>query len=164
MEMENVLVRETANVGRARISEICNLDAERSALAACMIDETALRRIELMLSADDFYRPQHRVIFGAIRSLVEKRVPVDQVSVRQELADTGKLESAGGAHGVLEIASNTYAVCHAIAHAKTVQRLSGQRRVHRAALEIQIIAEQNDLGLEEFFDKCWAMLHAAMKV
>ena len=47
-----------------------NIEAEESVLGAMMVSETALDAVnDARLEPDDFYRPRHRIIYQAIRTL-----------------------------------------------------------------------------------------------
>lgn len=73
-----------------------DIDAEKSALGAALISPHAANAVFTHLSADHFYRPQHRLIFRAIVDLYRTGQAVDVVSVRAELGKGKKLEQAGG--------------------------------------------------------------------
>jgi replicative DNA helicase len=49
-----------------------------------------------MLSAPDFYRADHRLIFGAIQHLAKQGSPFDVVTLGESLQTAGQLEAAGG--------------------------------------------------------------------
>ena len=51
-----------------------NLDAERSLLGSLLIDPSALAKVGGKVKPDDFYREQHRAIYGAIVGLVAVHV------------------------------------------------------------------------------------------
>ena len=54
-----------------------NLDAEASLLGSLIIDSDSFVKIADQISAEDFYNDQHRLIFVAMRSLHDKRSPID---------------------------------------------------------------------------------------
>jgi replicative DNA helicase len=58
-----------------------NLDIEASLLGSLLIDSDAFIKIGDMLSAEDFFDEQHRVIYAAMRALHDKRAPVDILSL-----------------------------------------------------------------------------------
>jgi replicative DNA helicase len=47
-----------------------SLEAERSLLGSMLLDNTSTDDIITMVISDDFYLPQHRVIFTAIAELI----------------------------------------------------------------------------------------------
>ena len=78
-----------------------NDEAEVAVLGTILLTEQALDQIfvDLKLSAEDFYRPRHQLIFRAMLRLKEKAEPeaVDAITVCDDLKREGKLEEAGGA-------------------------------------------------------------------
>ena len=62
-----------------------NIEAEKSVLAACMLNSDILEEIMMKLRPENFYRPAHRIIFEAITDLHTRRIPVDQISLADNL-------------------------------------------------------------------------------
>ena len=70
--------------------------AEQAVLCSCLDSEAALTVVTSVLVPDDFYFPNHRLIFSAVLELVSLRSPVDIITVAVLLAKKGELETAGG--------------------------------------------------------------------
>ena len=65
-----------------------NVDAEESVLGALLLSRDAMNAVsELNVMPGDFYRPAHRHIFDAIRSLYSSGAPVDVVTVADDMVD-----------------------------------------------------------------------------
>lgn len=74
-----------------------NIEAEQSLLGALLIDKDAILKVGEILRAADFYRSdQHGLIFEAIKSLFDRRVPVDLVTLTEELKKIGAYDKVGG--------------------------------------------------------------------
>ncbi len=74
-----------------------SLEAEKAVIGGILIDNSAFERVSGTLQPEYFYRNAHRLIYRAIRELVDvKRVAVDWLTLREELARTGDLEDVGG--------------------------------------------------------------------
>ncbi|MER7363603.1 DnaB-like helicase N-terminal domain-containing protein [Nonomuraea wenchangensis] len=73
-----------------------DVDAEMSALGAALISPNAANQVFTHLSADHFFRPQHKLIFRAIVDVYRRGEPVEVLSVRAHLAKMKKLTEAGG--------------------------------------------------------------------
>lgn len=72
------------------------VDSERAVLGSIIILNSAFYRVP-KLTDEHFFRDSHRQIFRVIAyMLVELRVPVDILSLKEELARQGLLESVGG--------------------------------------------------------------------
>ena len=74
-----------------------NVEAERSVLGAILIDNTAANVVAPILKREDFYLDSHRRIFDRILALFEMNRAIDLVTLAEELARQGELESIGGA-------------------------------------------------------------------
>ena len=68
--------------------------AEQALLGSLLMDGAAIDFITL--EPQDFFEEGHVAMFKAMRSLFEKGVTPDQITVAHELANEGKLEEAGG--------------------------------------------------------------------
>ncbi|MFZ9116234.1 MAG: replicative DNA helicase, partial [Burkholderiaceae bacterium] len=70
--------------------------AEAAVLGGLLLDNGAWDRIGDLLSAQHFYRSDHRLIYEAISKLVELARPADVVTVFEYLQQLGQAEEAGG--------------------------------------------------------------------
>ena len=114
-----------------------NLEAETSVLGAILLAEQGLDSvlIDTRLRAEDFYRPRHQRIFGAMRRLKEKRDPeaVDAVTVCDELARAGELEEAGGQAYIHSLPSMVPAAGNVRHYARIVKQHALLRKLLEAA-------------------------------
>jgi replicative DNA helicase len=80
-------------------------DAERSLLATCAApgNEPLAAEVLYTLSAEDFVHPAHGAIFKALLRLLEARLEVNSLTLRDVLEQEGELGKVGGYAGLLEI-------------------------------------------------------------
>jgi len=125
-----------------------NVEAEQSVLGALLIDKEAIFKVSNILQPDDFYRDDHRQIYRAIMSLSEKRVPVDLVTLTEELRSTKELDVAGGATYLAYLANQVLSSAHVVQHGEIVSQKSVLRRLIQAATRIieQSYDESGDVG------------------
>ncbi len=92
-----------------------NLEAEASVLGAMMVAEVAIDPViaDVRLTAQDFYREQHRIIFRAITALYERREPIDPLTVSEHLAQKGEIDDVGGREYVHSLSSTVPAAANA---------------------------------------------------
>jgi replicative DNA helicase len=64
-------------------------EAEQAVLGAMLLDQDAALVASELLEDTMFYREGHRRLFRAMRALVEQRVVIDHVTLRDELARGG---------------------------------------------------------------------------
>jgi len=72
-----------------------SLEAESSVLGGVLLDNSSWDKIGDLLTEDDFYRYEHRLIFGAIFSLMNAARAADTLTVFEHLKSQGKAEEAG---------------------------------------------------------------------
>jgi replicative DNA helicase len=118
-----------------------NDDAEVAVLGTILLTEQALDQIfvDLKLTADDFYRPRHQLIFRAMMRLKEKAEPeaVDAITVCDDLKRANEIEEAGGAAYIHSLPTMVPAAGAVRDYAKIVRDHAVLRRLLAAAREIQ---------------------------
>lgn len=73
-----------------------SVEAEQAVLGSMLLDKDACLDALERLRAEDFYREVHRVIFDVIRGMVNRRIEIDSVTLKEELTRINKLETVGG--------------------------------------------------------------------
>ncbi len=73
-----------------------NLESEQSVLGCVLLDQDAQMDILTTLKPDDFYSESHKKIFGAMQTIFSKNIPVDFVTLTNELEVEKKLDEVGG--------------------------------------------------------------------
>src|SRR4051812_11836549 len=74
-----------------------SVEAEQSLLGALLIDNQAFDRVADLVSADDFYRDDHRRIWRHVSRLVENSRPADVVTVAESIEASEDKDKTGGA-------------------------------------------------------------------
>jgi replicative DNA helicase len=73
-----------------------SVEGESSVLGGLLLDNQAWDSVADVLSEEDFYRYEHRLVFGAIFAIVNASRPADVITVFEYLQGQGKAEEAGG--------------------------------------------------------------------
>src|SRR3954471_13854494 len=113
-----------------------NLQAEESLLGAMLLSRDAIATAVEICSSDDFYRPIHGHVFDAVTSLYARGEGVDPVTVGDELARAGLLDTVGGLAALLSLQVNTPATSNAGRYATIVEEHALLRRLIGVAGEI----------------------------
>lgn len=129
-----------ASVNRPDYSLPYNIEAEKSVLAACMLNGEVLEEVLSKLGPKSFFRPAHRIMFEAIRDLNARRIPVDQISLAENLAATKQLDAVGGHSYIVEVADNTFSLTSWRNHIEVVHRTAVLRDLILAGAQISSIA------------------------
>jgi replicative DNA helicase len=113
-----------------------SIEAEQSVLGSLLLDNTAFDRIADILRPEDFYRADHRQIYGAIAALIDKVHPADVVTVHEALSTIGKAEESGGLVYLNRLAQDTPSAANIRRYAEIVRDRSVLRRLIAVADEI----------------------------
>lgn len=113
-----------------------NIHAEQSLLGALMLDNSAWDRVAGMISEDDLYRREHRLIFAAIFKLAENDQPFDVVTLAETLERTQRLADAGGLFYLGTLANETPSAANIKAYAHIVRQTSILRQLIAAGVVI----------------------------
>jgi len=121
-----------------------DIAAEESVTGSLLIDGTVIYKVATFLQQSDFYSEQNQGIYGACLSLYQRNEAINQITVAQELARQGKLETCGGAaylSHLISIVPTTLDIEH---YAQIVYRLSMMRRLVTASSQIAAIGYEAD--------------------
>jgi len=110
-----------------------SLEAEQSVLGGLLLSAEGWDAVAEAVTALDFYRPGHRLIFRQIAQLADALQPIDVITVADKLEASGELESAGGLPYLAELAQNTPSASNIRAYAQVVRERSALRRLIEAA-------------------------------
>lgn len=80
-----------------------NIDAEMNVLGIAFLDKLALNKICEELNSDIFYDDKNKVIFDTILSMQKADIPLDIMTIKEELEKKKKLGMAGGIDYISEV-------------------------------------------------------------
>ena len=72
-----------------------NLEAEMSVLGVCFINGRDVDKVVEDLHVDMFFDERNKVLFNAIKTLHDEKIPIDVTTLKNELDKTKKLNSIG---------------------------------------------------------------------
>ncbi|MFQ5610165.1 MAG: replicative DNA helicase, partial [Woeseiaceae bacterium] len=113
-----------------------SVEAEQSLIGGLMLNKAAWDKVADVVSAADFYRNDHRIIFTAIAALVEDGSPCDVVTISEYLDQRDELGKAGGLEYLAALANETPGAANARAYAGIVRERSMLRDLIDAGNEI----------------------------
>jgi replicative DNA helicase len=96
-------------------------EAEQAVLGGLMLDKTAWDNVGDVITPDDFFRPDHKLIFESIAALCAEAQPCDPVTVSEHLQRLGKLNEAGGLAYLGTLTRDTPGAANARAYAGIVK-------------------------------------------
>lgn len=121
-------------------------EAEQSVLGGLMQDAENFDSVTEVVTENDFFVARHRQIFRIMKALREQDQPIDVITVSEELAHQGELDSSGGLEYLTDLATNVPSSANVAAYAKIVRERSTLRQLISAATEISR-ASYNPAGM-----------------
>ena len=117
-----------------------SIEAEQSVLGGLLLDNAAWDRIADLVSAGDFYRFDHRLIYAAISKLIERSRPADVVTVNEQLQTEGKAQECGGLQYLNALAQETPSAANIRRYAEIVRDRSILRKLITVSDELATTA------------------------
>ncbi len=113
-----------------------SVEAEQAVLGGLMLEGAAWDAVADIVTADDFYRNDHRLIFDAAAAVAAGSQAIDVVTLSEYLERIGRLEDAGGLAYLGTLARDTPSAANIRAYAEIVRERSLLRRLISTGSEI----------------------------
>jgi replicative DNA helicase len=117
-----------------------SVEAEEAVLGSLIIDPDAIFEISNFLRPDAFYRTQNRWIYEAILGLSEQRMPIEVVTLIEELRRREHLNEIGGDSTVFDLINAVPTSINVEAYARIVEAAAIRRKLILAAGSIAKLA------------------------
>ncbi len=127
-------------------------EAEEGVLGSVLIYPEVYFDLAEFLSADDFYVHRHRWIWEAFTRLQEKHIPIDSLTVIENLDQHGKLAEIGGAAMITLLINAVPSSLNAVSYGHIVEESAARRGMLLAANQIAQMAYREDEPLEMAMD------------
>ncbi|GER80499.1 MAG: replicative DNA helicase [Anaerolineae bacterium CFX3] len=124
-------------------------EAEEAVVGAVLINPEAYYDVAQFLAADDFYIHRLRWIWEAFTRLHEGRVPIDLLTVADELERAGQLNEMGGPAFLTSLINTVPTSLNAESYGKIVEEHSVRRKMINAANRIASIAYNTETDVDE---------------
>lgn len=113
-----------------------SVQAEQAVVGGLMLDPDSLWKIKDLITEEDFYRRDHRMIFRGILELDEKKKPFDAVTLGEWFEAHALSEQIGGNAYLIELAATTPSAANIRAYAQIVREKSMLRNMIGAGTDI----------------------------
>ena len=144
-----------------------NLEAEMSTLGALMLDANAAFKVIDYLRSADFYRQNNKTIYETIIELIEKREPVDMLSVANRLQEKNALETVGGRTYLTDLINSIPTAANIGHYAEIVHKKGVMRELLEASQHINDLGyrEEEDVGvlLDQAESKIFSIAQTSLK-
>src|SRR6185436_10881996 len=128
-------------------------EAEEAVVGAVFINSEVYYDVAQFLSADDFYIHRHRWIWEAFTSLHEQRIPIDLLTVSDELDRRGQLSEVGGPAYLTSLVNQVPSSLNAESYGRIVEGHSIRRKMINAANQIAAVAYNERTNVDDVMDE-----------
>ena len=97
-----------------------DIEFEEAVLGAIMLEKDAYSEVSYLLTPESFYLRANQLIYEAIRDLGAQQLPIDLLTVTQQLRSNGHLDEVGGAVHISELTSRVASAANIEYHAQIV--------------------------------------------
>ncbi len=121
-----------------------NIDAEQAILGCVINDSDMLIDIDFLIS-DDFYLSKHKKIYEILRSLFNRKIAIDLVTVLEEIRTRNILEECGGVTYISELATSYFASINVTSYADIIKEKSNRRKLIKTSRLLLESAYDDDI-------------------
>jgi replicative DNA helicase len=135
-----------------------NVEAERSILGAILLHNPVCNQAIELLRRDDFFLESHRRIFDKMIALSERLMPIDLITLSDELRRAAEFEQIGGATYIASLIDGVPRTDTIEPYAKLVKSKSMLRKLITASNQIIALAFEEEDETDLIVDKAEQMI------
>lgn len=129
------------------------VDLEEAVLGALMLEKDAVNDVIDILSPDSFYKDTHQKIYDVIKDLFGKSLPIDILTVTEELKKRGELDLVGGPFYISQLTNRVASAANIEFHARIISQKFIQRELIRISSDIIKDAYDDSTDVFDLLDK-----------
>ncbi|MEG0829500.1 MAG: replicative DNA helicase [Anaerovoracaceae bacterium] len=129
-----------------------NEEAEKSVLGSALLSKDALFEIMEVVKADDFYNEIHKEIFESIKDLSSRNVPVDTLTVSDDLKRRNSLDMVGGRAYIASLSTGVPSTANAAEYGKIIAEKAALRNLIETSGDILQKSYEENMEVEKILD------------
>lgn len=129
-----------------------NPEAEQAVIGSMFLEKNALQKACEVLNPESFYFNNNAKIFGTIKEMAEKKVPIDLTTVTTELKNKNILNEVGGVEYLTEILDSVVTAANIDQYVKSVEDSALLRKLIEVSTNITTTAYNSDKSVNETID------------
>ena len=127
-------------------------ELEEAVLGAILLDKSAFDTIIEILKPECFYVEGHQLIFSAMQGLQQKNMPIDMLTMVEELKMREQLDIIGGAYYISKLTNVVVSTANIEAHGRIVLQKFIQRELIRISGEVIANAYEDSTDVFDLLD------------
>ncbi len=141
-----------------------NTEAESSLIGSLLIDSDAYIKVGDVVSSSDFYDERHQKIYSAIVQLQEKHIPIDVLTLSDQLKKTDDFDFVGGASYIAELTNMVPTASHVEQYANMVAGEAIRRRLIKATQDISKVSRDKSKSVQDIIEESESTLFEVSKL
>lgn len=133
-------------------------ELEEAILGAIMLEKNAFNTASEILKPECFYVDAHQRIFSAMLGLVNKNLPIDMLTVVEELRKREEIDVVGGPYYITKLTNTVTSSAHIETHCKILIQKFIQRELIRLSGEVIGDAYEDSSDAFELLDEAESKL------
>lgn len=129
-----------------------DIEAEQAILGCMLTDKDSVVDAIEVLKAEDFYREDNKAIYEAILSLYSKSEPIDIITVKAELVESGKFERVGGLEYLASLPEKVPTTANVEKYIKIVEEKSTLRSLINTSNELVALGYDETESVDNLMD------------
>lgn len=130
-----------------------DLESEKALLGSLLLSSDSLFEIADIIHAQSFYAVKHQIIYEVIEDLINRKDPVDILTVSAHLRSKKQFDQIGGEQYLSEILGLVGSAANIKYYAQIVRKKELLRRLIEASTEIAEISYDESAPLEEVLEE-----------
>lgn len=126
-----------------------NLEAEQAVLGAMFLSKTALEKTVEILKESSFYSEKNGKIFSALKSLDERKIPIDITTLTEELKSKNLINEIGGVEYLTEVLDSVPNAANIDYYTKIIEDKATLRELIERATEITTMGYNEENSVSE---------------
>ena len=129
-----------------------DIEAEQAILGCMLTDKDSVISAIEVLKEDAFYREDNRAIYAAILSLYAKSEPIDIITVKAELVESGRFERVGGLEYLASLPERVPTTANVDKYIKIVDEKAMLRNLINSANELVALGFNETEEVDQIMD------------
>ncbi|MDD5602380.1 MAG: DnaB-like helicase N-terminal domain-containing protein, partial [Candidatus Izemoplasmatales bacterium] len=113
-----------------------NIEAEQAVLGAVFFDQATMKTIVDKLQEEDFFSPNHQVIYRIMKTLFQENIPIDYQTLTDRLENHNLLVKSGGIDYITGLIDSVPSVANLINYINIVKDKAILRKIQDSCREI----------------------------
>ena len=130
-----------------------DIEAEQAVLGSMLIDKDAVISSIELLKEEDFYRDDHKYIYRSMMDLYNKGMPIDIITVKNDLSAKGTFDSVGGLEYLSNLTDQVPTTANVEQYIKIVEEKSILRRLIKASNDIISLGYESQESVIDIMDE-----------